>query len=483
MFILRKTVMAVGAILIGAAAGQAGDKEDRLIEKLVDAYGGEAFTDAKAIKITHRYKHIRHGQSASPDMLNIEFNIDRLTVDYENRRKSEETWNENRAGTSLTQVIHTDGIGYNIDHLRKTAAENRFLPYGVASGGTIRTDDTMLAKLLLESRDEAVRGEDVTYRGRKHATLTFPMEGSADLTLFIDTKSGLISKMERTGFFGSKLEYVFEKHRKVDGVTYASDFTFLINRQPVMITIDKTVDINPDLTGAFDVPAHYAAAGATIDTSEMIARDLGNGVYYAGKNGGFSIFVDAGDHFVAAGGYPELPDRLKAVQHLSGMDKPLGKQVITHHHSDHLGGMNEVVELGANFVTVAEHVQSIRDAVTSEVPVARFELVDGSASYAGGKMQVFDIRTVHSDNYLLVYVPSAKLVFSADHFGTNLETALPPANNNMVTLRQALETLDIDVQNFLGAHGARMLTMDDLRAVTDGYEQASCPAAFDICAD
>ncbi|WP_286831642.1 MBL fold metallo-hydrolase [Kordiimonas sp. UBA4487] len=483
MHMLGKFAAAATASLMMAATANAGEKEDALIDRVVGAYGGKALTEASAMRISDRYKILAVGQSVDPKVMDIGHNYVDLIIDFENQRKSVMAWNKNRAGNGLNQTIHDGQTGYNVDHLNQNQFENANLQYAVLGGGIMRTTDAALVRLLADGRETAVHGGEALYQGQAHEKLTFKMEGSPDLTLFINKETGLVSKMERYNPVFGTLSYLFDDHRTVDGVTYASDMNFLIDGQPNIISISRSVDMTPDLTGAFDVPTDYEARGQTVDTSEMSVLDLGDGVYFAGQNIGYSIFVDAGDHYIASGGYAGLKDRLAAVQAQAGNEKPLGKLVVTHHHSDHLGGMNEAVELGATLVTVAEHVQPIQESLNQPLADDRFELVEGQTTLLGGKIALHDISTAHAANYLLFYMPARKLVFSADHFGTPLVSGLPVANLNMVTFRQALERLGIDTQVFYSAHGGRALTLAELRAATDAYEAKGCPAGFEICAD
>lgn len=477
----KHTLMVACSALALAAAVQAGDKEDQLIDKVVSAYGGDALTGLDRLRINDYYKILSVGQSANAEVMDIGINNVSLTIDFENKRKSITNWNKNRGGGFLNQTIFDGEHGHAINHITKTVSENGNLNYATVGGGIMRTNDVTLARLLSEARDNAQHGGETTYRGRPHEKITFKMEGSPDLTLFVDQGSHMISKMTRQNPQLGELSYIFSDYRTENGVSYAADSNFLIAGQPNIVTTSRTIDVNPEVAKDFALPSGYTDQGGNLDTSEMSVRELADGVYYAGQGNGFSIFVDAGDHFVASGGYPALPARFEAVKAFAKVDKPLKQQIVTHHHSDHLGGMNEAAELGADFVTVAGHVGPVRGQVQGEVGDDRFVLVDGKASLAGGKVQVFDIATAHSDQYLLVYVPSAKLVFSADHFSTALEEGLPSANNNMVTFRQAVEKLDLDIDGFLGAHGPRMLTMADLRSATDGYQEASCPAGASVC--
>lgn len=477
--------VAAAAALMGlfTTTAMAGVAEDRLIEKVVQAYGGDILTSARSLKVVNKNKNLAIGQSASADIMNISSNNASLVIDFENQRKSFTNWNKNRAGTFYNQTIVDGDIKANFDHLRKTRTDNANLQYATLGGGTMRTIDTTLVYVMLEGRENAAIGEDVFIGGKRHETLTFPMQGSPDLTIYVDAVTGLISRMTRNNPAVGVLSYNFSDHTRAGGTIYAASANFQIAGQPNIFNVSRELELNVDVSADFEVPSNYRSAGATLDTSEMQVRELGEGIYYAGLNGGFSIFVDAGDHFVAAGGYAGLPARFDAVKAAAGVDKPLGYQIVTHHHSDHIGGMAEAAALNANLVTVQSHVAPLQAVQTSPLPEDRFTLVDGKMTLADGKVEIYDISTAHSDHYLLVYVPGINLVFSADHFSTNLENGLPPANNNMVTFRTAVEALDLDIDGFIGAHGTRVLTMADLRAATDGYRELTCPVGATLCAD
>ena len=327
-------VGATCSVLALASAASAGDKEEALIDRIVAAYGGDVILNAKALNIKDRYKILSIGQSAHPDQIDIAHNNISLIVDLKGKRKSVQSWNKGRGGVNLGQNIHDGKTGHNLDHIEKTHAENTNLSYDVLGGGLMRTSDIALVYVMLEGRDEAVHGGTSMYRGTMHEKLTFKMASSPDLTIFVDKNTGYISKMTRQNPQIGELSYVFNDYRKKEGFTYAHDMNFFIAGQPNIVSVARSVDINQDISAAFDVPESYKPLGKNIDTSKMVAKKLAEGVYYSGLNGGFSIFVDAGDHYIGAGGYTALPDRLKAVQELAGNEKPLGKQVVTHHHSD-----------------------------------------------------------------------------------------------------------------------------------------------------
>ena len=110
-------------------------------------------------------------------------------------------------------------------------------------------------------------------------------------------------------------------------------------------------------------------------------------------------------------------------------------------------------------------------------------MVDGKLELAGGKVHVYDISTITSEHFLLFYVPSAKLVYTLDEFGTNLLNSVPSADKKLVSFRHAIEALEIDIQQFTYVHGTGVLSIEQLRQVTDNFKEGFCLKGHTICAD
>ena len=218
-----------------------------------------------------------------------------------------------------------------------------------------------------------------------------------------------------------------------------------------------------------------------MDTSKMSVRTLASGVYFAGKEHRFSLFVDVGAYFIGAGGSRGLKARFEAVKKKMGIEKPLKYQVVTHHHSDHIEGLSSITELGTNFITVGEHIASIQDSLPKKLSKDRFIIVKDNAKYANGLVEVYNMSSTHSDQNLLTYIPKVKLMFTADHFSTDLKTDLPNADKGTVILMDEINRLNLDIEKFLGAHGARILTMSDLKKVVGHYSEAKCPKGITVC--
>lgn len=478
-----KLTALVLTLLSATSIVQAGDKEDALIAKVAKAYGADALTAAKSLTIRDNYKRVYWEQGASPSFTEVIKNNVDFTIDFEGQRKSLTEWESSGRGTRLTQTVFDGEKGRIYDLFHRNYDAYGWLTYASVGGHIMRYHDTVLARLAWDTKETAKYAGETYYRGAAHDSLLVKMEAGPELTLHINRETGLISKAARTSAHAGEIVYAFSNHKVTDGVTYAADLQVNVAGEPDMISVARGIDVNPSLENVFTEPANFAYRGETIDSSEMSVRTLADGVYFAGQGYAFSLFVDAGDYFVGAGGNPGLGARFAAVQKETGLEKPLKYQVVTHHHSDHIAGMQNAAELGASFISVAEHMPPVQASLKEEVSADRFEFVSGKATIADGAVELYEMASTHSAQNLLVYVPAAKVMFVADHFSTDLKTGLPNADKGTVILRKKINDLQLDAATFLGAHGARILTIGDLHTVADSYAEGICPKGISVCAD
>jgi glyoxylase-like metal-dependent hydrolase (beta-lactamase superfamily II) len=241
--------------------------------------------------------------------------------------------------------------------------------------------------------------------------------------------------------------------------------------------------VNPNVEEAFVIPEGAKKLPGMMDNSEMSVTKLSDNSYMVGKGFAFSLFVDAGDHFVAVGGLSGTKARLEALNAELGADKPLRYVVLPEHHRSHLSGVNEMADMGVTFVVHKSHVDALKEKLSKPLAFERILAVDAHHELASGRAKVFDISTIQSAHYLLTYVPEAHLVFVVDEFGTNLVDSVPSADKRMISFRKALEGLKIDVSRIVHIHGRQPLTTTQLVEVTDGYMDQPCPEGESICAD
>lgn len=484
-----KTIIrgALVALLVVTGAAQAQDDEfdvGALIDRVVAAYGGDALTEMRNYEIVEAYIGPNLGQSWAPELSDLNRNNLRLVHDIENGRAYFESYFKARGGIFPNLIIVNGEEAWTVNLLINRHGEaNSADPY-TFGGGTMRTTDTLLARQLHMSREEAEYLGPTTWLNRPHEQVKMPFPLSPDLILFIDAETHLVTRMTRENPQLGALDYVFDEHAEVDGVMAAKRVFFSVAGDPNLIGTGRTVRFNRDLDdGLFELPANTEPEGERIDTSEMVVNRLANNVYHIGQNGGYSIFVDTGTEVVGCGGYPGLRDRLAKFQEATGAHKRLAYQVVTHHHNDHLGGIDEALSLGATLVTVDDTVEVIRDLSQLAPESGRFLTVNGRMTLGDGKdrVEIYDVSTVHSRSNLLFYVPATRTVFMADHFGSPYAEGVPAATRNTVSMAEALEPLELNYNRIVTAHNARVYTARDFERSVQSFRDFDCPDDRPLC--
>lgn len=482
MNVFKKSAFAGLAALSALMPAQAGETEDAIVAKVVAAYGGDTLMSAKSITITDYGKSPWPGQNGSPGQPDFFRDNAELTINFEGKRKSMLSWRVSRTGKDLDIFVFDGEKGRIYDVLNARYSDEDWLNFESVGRSVVSASDTMIARSLPTAQDSLAYDGDASYRGALHHKLKVNAGTSAEYTLYINTQTGLISKRVRQHARVGEISHIFANHQKSSGVVFAQDMNFFVGGEARKISVDRNVEINPSLTDKFPDAADYTVWGEPVDTAEMLVREVGRGVYHAGKGRSFTLFVDAGEYFIASGGQDALKASFEALQAHLATNKPLKYFILTHHHGEHLGVLADVAELGATLVTVVDHLPTAQAALPTALPDAKVSLVDGKATFGEGAVRVFDIATAHAEHYLLVYVPAAKLVFGEDHFEAPYKTGQPRVHKDMVTFRDAVQALGVNVAVYLDGHGPRALSALELNTAVDAYKDVTCPVGYRICA-
>lgn len=482
---MSKRIMTTALLAVALPlSALAGEKEDELIAKITTAYGGDAVVNLRSYQVDEEYIAPTTGQGHSPLLDEIGLSRQVLVVDIENNRSVYDTWGRGRGGENQNSTVSDGEHAHTINYPAGTYGEAGNADPHVFAGGTMRTSDAVLVYELNKVKDQATLGEDESYLSRPHHTLTMPFPSSPDLKLFIDAETHLISKMVRVNPQLGNLDYVYSDYKQHNGVTYAASINFFIAGVPNLISTRHELQFNNEYPAEnFAIPEGMKEEEERIDASQMLVNKISDRVYHVGQNGGFTMFVDTNIGIVAAGGYPALTDRFARFQEESESYKPLKYQVVTHHHSDHIGGVGEAVTLGAQLVTVDENVETITDGISPTPESRDFFTVGPRTTFGEGKnrVEVYEVSTIHSDSFLVTYVPAEKTIFIADHFGSPYAKAIPVANAGTVDMLSELDRLGLDVKKIATAHNARIFTIADMRASVAAYQPTSCTGGRPVC--
>lgn len=460
----------------------AGQKENAIIDKTIQAYGGSKLLSLSNLTINDKYKGFRYGQSESPDRVDMVDYHSSLTIDYKNKRKNFR-WIRGTMPHFSTQHQLFDGEqGYRIRHGGKTMAQDDSITLASAGRRHSHYLDTSLVMLLHSARDKANISGTAEIDGEMHHLISFTAQGHPAMTLALNKQTGMVARMVRPHWRPDQtFVYSFSDVREQQGIKYANSTYVTRGGQPFNVSVSRSLAFNQTIDDQFVLPTGYGEEARNIDTREMSAKQLADNLYVAGSGWGFTYFLDVGDYYVAAGGYRGLKDRFAAVKAFNGKDKPLKYQMVSHHHLDHLGGMNEAAELGAQFVTVKEHVDTIRSVVEQPLADDRFILVNEKATLADGKVKTFDFANGHSTHNLITYFVDAKMIITADLFFSRQLTGAPSGSNTLKRFKEAIAQQKLQPKFYGAEHSNRVLTQADLDTAVTKISPAVCPSDWEIC--
>ena len=469
----------VALLLLGSINANAQSQLDQLIDKTISAYGGDKLRSLKTLKLVESYQQFDYGQSHHPSEVDREPGVFELSIDFTRRQKDFRWVMGDKTGFSTRHWLYDGRQGYRIGHATRSIAVSEGIDFAGVDRRYGQVLDTLLVKMLDDHRQSVAWAEKPLLDGK---AVTFSTSDEQTFTLYIDPQTGYVMHMSRDGWQpGQPFIYHYANHRRRQGLAYAGDTYLTDAGEPRYVTRTREVQFNPAVADEFVAPTDYTALAKRLSFPDMVVNKLADNIYQAGKRWGFSIFIDAGEYFVAAGGYEGLTERFEAVKKASGIDKPLKYMVASHHHDDHLEGMNEAAQLGALFVAAADHVPSIRAVV--EAPLGDDRFVTGAefARRTAGLVKVVDYPSGHANHNLMTYVPAARLLFSADTYASRAESGAPNGHRGLKKLAALLNEKGVEVEQFAASHSPRILTDEDFRASLQKIVTPVCPADWQSC--
>ena len=296
------------------------------------------------------------------------------------------------------------------------------------------------------------------------------------------------------------IEFEYSNYQNMNGVQVPGR---IVQRQAGLQTFDATITSAtpnpPNLTelltpppapgrggapGAGAPPAPPAGAPPAAPGPPQPER-IGEGVFKIGGNY-TSLAIDMGDHLlvIESGGGDARGMVVMAAAKQAVPNKPIRFVVNSHPHFDHAGGLAAAVAEGATILThrnsepVLERLLAgprtlVGDSL-SKVTNRRTNVVEAVGDRdvrkgSNGKVvELHRIPNEHSDSLIAVYLPTEKVVWTADITAVNPTPAQLPVLKAAV---EALNSLKIDYTTWIPAHPPnpdKPLTRADVEAAAKG---------------
>lgn len=177
---------------------------------------------------------------------------------------------------------------------------------------------------------------------------------------------------------------------------------------------------------------------------------------------------------------PELGERyLEGIRTVAG-DKPVRYVVLTHHHSDHMGGVRAFVEAGATVVgspvtrsVVERTLESRLDLAgrsSAKAPAFEFETVVGELTIGDGarEMRILDVGdNPHSEGMLAVWLPGERILYVSDLFDPWGRNGSPP-RQRIPVMRWFVDWLDgsgLEPERIYAIHGSLRVFDENLETI------------------
>jgi glyoxylase-like metal-dependent hydrolase (beta-lactamase superfamily II) len=378
---------------------------------------------------------------------------------------------------AVAHRIFKEGKGYEIDHALKKYQTVKYLNYDNVDSGNSQLLDPILVRQLDKNRDSVQWADTANIQGQAHDVLTVNEGTKQEYTVYINQKSGYLTRMLKTQ--GQEIRsYDFLEHRQTQGITWAKELFVSTAEQPIYHTDSRELSFNSVKNHQFNISSDYdlQTKKQYFDVSKLTIRQVAKDVYFVGQDWGYTLFIDAGDHYISVGAWGEVDDSpawqqgLELLRKTTGNNKPVTQHVVSHHHTDHLSGLRSIVKRGINLIIHPTAITAVNEYLKQPLADSRFVPIEKTSYLADGKVILFDVPNGHASHNLVVYLPEHKLLITEDMFGSSYQTALesPVSWPNvdtyyrLVVLTDATNQLDLEVEQYLSTHHGRILNQVDI---------------------
>ncbi|AOT08656.1 hypothetical protein [Pseudoalteromonas luteoviolacea] len=454
-----------------------------IIEQAVSAYGAQALSSLKQLKVEEELYRYMQGQSGhaeeGPHGLVMHKYKQQLDIDFTLQAKAFKRSDQNLIGNygyhSLVTVDRRfkEGKGVSIDHCMQTYQPSVRVDWDSVALGMEQGIDTLTIKELSDNSKRINSVGSAYIQGDPHSVLQWK-KSKVQKTAYIDKATGLLSRL-LIDSDGKVTRYDFLAHEQnTQGLKWASE-TIVSRKQTVVRHVtDRHISLKTPDGSIFHKPKHYQPSikDTFLDFAQPSVNEIVKGAFLVGQGWGFTLFVDIGASYISMGSW-QMPDdtftwkqRLAMLHQFTGNTKPVSQFIVTHHHDDHLMGLNEVMEHGAQLLLLAKHQQAVEASLGLPLTPNQAGLLSHGLKFADNKVQVFDVPSSHADHNLVVYLPEQQILFAEDMFGSSLKQGFHSPNSwpsrdvyyRAEVLNKHIKKAGVRVQHYVSSHHGRVFS-------------------------
>lgn len=488
---MKKTFTLIAVFILGTTGvfaqnitRQSYEKARQVLDKAVAAYGGlenlralQNFT-LKAVGDTVQRNQSRRTFMAEKTPYQID-----VTVDLKNNRFIQISKGGYPGGFSYHSgiaVVKTDGVVF--DFIRNTTSPSPNVP-PQAFRQRMRWLPQYWVVNTLERVSRLRYIGKADFDKRPHQVVSYANEDGAEISLYFDEKTNLLSKFETVGtdpFAGDTIfETIYTGYRSENGQQFPLGRITKVDGEATQELRFEQLVFNTTLTDdKFKAPAGFTAAAAAPPQQQPLSK-ISENVYTVTAGGYNVLFVAFKDYiFVMEAPGNDFVSR-QAIEQIKKTfpDKPIRYVSVTHHHDDHAGGIRTYIAEGATIIAAPgekaffEKVAKAKftidpDALTRNPQPLKIETIEGGKRVLTDGTTTVEIHDIgsgpHTDEMLVAYLPNEKIVFQGDLLNRPSNGDAPIANDTTAHFAKWLEAKKLPVERIASVHGP-LSTLEELR--------------------
>lgn len=469
---------------------QSYEKAREILDRAVTAYGGlENLRGIQNFTLKAVGETVQRNQSRKTFMAErTPFQLD-ITFDIKNTRLGQVTQGGFPGGFKYYNgfaLDKTDGISF--DFIRQTSVARPNFPAS-AHRAKMRILPQCLVLNVVERASRLRYAGKAEFDNRPHNVLSYSNEDGAEVAMYFDEKTNLLSKFETLGtdvFFGDVIfETIFPAYRSENNQQVPTGRITKINDELTEELRYEKVSFNTTLTDDnFKAPVSFKAV--TFPAPQPFNKITEN--VYTVNAGGYNVLVVGFKDYVFVMEAPNGDNiSRQAIEQIKKIfpDKPIRYIAVTHHHDDHAGGIRTYIAEGATVLaapgekTFFERVAKSKftidpDTLTRNPQSLKIETVEnGKRVLTDGTttVEILDIGSgPHTEEMLVAYLPNEKMIFQGDLLNRPSNGDYPIANDTTVHFAKWLESKKLAVEKIIAVHGT-ISTIDELRTAVAEKEK------------
>ena len=457
------------------------DDEERVLSAVVErvskSYGGKAMRSLRTVTIKSDRRLAWPGQGQTSLFVEHATDINHKHFDLKNQQGSVERWIHQNGNIYHNRYIVTKDGGATIDYFQSSIERNPDENYLESFHSDYRISDILLAHLLVTKPPEMTYKDEGRYGEHIHDIIQFSITpDSPKLDVYVSKTDGLIRRISYARE-SDNVNIIFSNHTRKKGLAYARDQQVYLGDTLVEYESNLTLIPNARVAKRIVIEGGLTPPKEPIDMTKMSVDEISPQAYVAGQ-GDYSLFVPYENGLIAVNAYGGLKARYDAVTKSIGKNLPLIGAIITHHHSDHMDGVSDALDLGAKLYVTEETKRALLNS-DNNVDDSRIHVMQDESSI--GPLTVYIRGTSHVTQNAFIFHKTSGALFQDDHYHGLLKNGPSRIQPTARVLYDFISESRLPVKYLLSGHARKAEEWDVFDQAVRNYSQSICPKKRAIC--